>query len=202
MGNLIEGKPREILLNPTYGPMVARGYDPAVLDSGMLSNDYRLNNLNYSFDSHGLDGLESVSWKTKLLKGRTLDNADGTYSFEFNYPTKTLIKDVIFDIQNNRYATADIDYFSADYVGDVTPMTTADTFQVKTYLKFEFYPDDTSQPVQTEFVRVDIPYRRHTESLWVMLLSFLVVMVIMLSLAMRLGLFKFSPFRFGGGKST
>lgn len=193
-GVLIKDLPINILVNPIYSPLVGWARDPQVLDNGIVSSDYRLTNINYTLDSYSdLPGLESVDWEQKILKGTNTERSDGSgeYQFRFSYPTTNLVKDVIFDIKNERFDTADVEYFKDDYKFSVPGKTSAQNFKIQTYLRFDFIPEDyPTNPIQTEFVRVDIPYRTGSYQMWMIGFAVLIAATGFLSLVHRSGIMK------------
>lgn len=187
-GAMLTGKPNDILRNPTYSPLVGRGYDPAVLDSGILSVNTRGDNRDSPSDSYGLPqgGLEKQDWSTPLIQGYVYLENDGSYTYKLKYPLTQLIQDVIKDIENGRYYTSDIEFFDLKNPVKRTESgkTSADNFRIQTYIKIDFVPADTSLPTETEYIRVDIPYRKNSIMIWgYMILGFAFIIFVMATLS-------------------
>ena len=101
-----------------------------------------------------------MNWEAQIMQGRTVWNSQkSAYEFIFEFPTEALVRDVVFDLVNGNFDSADIEFFDPYEIGTVPGQTMADTFKIQTYIQIEFIPEDTSLDHQIEFVRVDIPYR-------------------------------------------
>ena len=179
----------DIITSPAYSPLVGLGYDPVVLDNGILATRARGDNSDTSLDSQGisLGGLEAQDWRTDFLKGTMIQSTinPNIYTYKFNFPLQALVQDVIKDINNNMFITADIENFDPNNPTQfVAGKTTADNFRIQTYLKFTFTPTDTNYPPETDYVRVDIPYRKNSILIWAfMIAGFIFIMFSLVTLS-------------------
>jgi hypothetical protein len=159
-GASITGTPAQIMVNPVYSPLLRTGTDPKVLDSGLVTeNDFKGDPLDVSTFSSPISylKLEKQIWQTPIIKGTLTLKPSGKYEYNFNYPTDSLVMDVVKDLKNHRYASADVDFFEKNNEGKVPGYVTAQKMKIETYLKITFTPSDGS-PQQTDYVRVDLPF--------------------------------------------
>jgi hypothetical protein len=159
-GASIQGTPSELVVNPVYSTLLRNGIDPAIMDSGSLVQNNLIGDpddvSSYSSPITYLK-LEKQSWQTPILKGSLTVRPSGKYEYDFNYPTYNLVIDVVKDLKNHRYASADVEFFEKDNEGRVPGYVSATKMQISTYLKIVFTPSDGSVP-QTDYVRIDIPF--------------------------------------------
>lgn len=161
-GVSLDGTLRDIIASPVYMPLLRNGEDQLVLDSGMLGAQLRGDPRDLSAGTYSDLGvpLDSQDWYMEVSRGRT-SVVKGVHYYEFRYPTNNLVSDVIYDIQNHRYASADLEYFRKDSEATVPPMVTATRYKIQTYLKVVLDPDDGT-PNQVQYYRADIPYDTDT----------------------------------------
>ena len=189
-GVSLDGTLRDIIASPVYMPLLRNGEDQLILDSGMLGAQLRGDPRDLSAGTYSDLGvpLDSQDWYMEVSKGRT-SIVKGVYYYEFRYPTNNLVSDVIYDIQNHRYASADLEYFRKDSEAVVPPMITATRYKIQTYLKVVLMPDDKS-PNQVEYYRADIPYDTDTllfPFLILCMVGFLIVVYPYLNIKRRRG---------------
>lgn len=147
-GATLTGTCPQILVNPVYSPLVGTGQDPLVNDQGILSYNVRATNTVYDTDSRGLPsgGLEAEDRRTSYISIPVDTN------YTFTYKLSDMNQDIEYDLKNENYASASIQYFNQkDDVVDAK--IDATKFKVETYLDIKLQPNDGS-PEQHEFVKV------------------------------------------------